>query len=117
MPGDLYNLNSAYGSEAELRGCIRALQGAGMKVLGDAVLNHRCAQRQDEHGVWNLYGGRMAWDQRAIVGERCRRGWVRLAWPGLGCIRPPSAPLAPAPQEACSSLLPAVKGKHCCCGL
>jgi hypothetical protein len=69
MPGDLYNLDSAYGSEAELRDCIRALQGAGMKVLGDAVLNHRCAQRQDEHGVWNLYGGRMAWDQRAIVGE------------------------------------------------
>ena len=38
-------------------------------MLGDAVLNHRCAQAQDESGVWNRYGGRMAWDARAIVGD------------------------------------------------
>lgn len=128
MPGDLYNLNSKYGSEAQLIGCVRALQAHGIKVralkggggvggargqncplalcplflqlhcacplalelaadtrippfmehllpfptqvLGDAVLNHRCAQHQDENGVWNKYGGRLAWDQRAIVGEQ-----------------------------------------------
>lgn len=69
MPGDLYCLDSKYGSEAQLLSCVRRLQAAGLRVLGDAVLNHRCAQRQDERGVWNLYGGRMAWDQRAIVGE------------------------------------------------
>ncbi|KAI3435981.1 hypothetical protein D9Q98_002039 [Chlorella vulgaris] len=69
MPGDLYDLNSAYGTEEDLIGCVRALQAAGLKVLGDAVLNHRCAQHQDEHGVWNKYGGKMAWDARAIVGD------------------------------------------------
>ncbi len=74
MPGDLYNLNSKYGTEEELVACVRELQAHGIKVLGDAVLNHRCAQHQDEHGVWNKYGGRMAWDQRAIVGERRREG-------------------------------------------
>lgn len=69
MPGDLYNLNSRYGSEADLLRCVAALKGHGLKVVADAVLNHRCAQRQDETGCWNLYGGRMAWDQRAIVGD------------------------------------------------
>lgn len=50
--------------------CVRALQGHGMKVLGDAVLNHRCAHFQGEGGKWNRFGGKLAWDERAIVGER-----------------------------------------------
>ncbi len=29
-----------------LRSCVRMLQQNGIKVLGDAVLNHRCAQHQ-----------------------------------------------------------------------
>lgn len=37
LPGDLYNLNSKYGSEEELIGCVKALQNHGIKVLGDAV--------------------------------------------------------------------------------
>jgi hypothetical protein len=83
MPGDLYDLNSAYGTEEDLIGCVRALQAAGLKVLGDAVLNHRCAQHQDEHGVWNKYGGKMAWDARAIVGE-C---WVLVSGAAWVCGR------------------------------
>eukprot|EP00887_Chlorella_sp_A99_P006587 scaffold3.g6587.t1 len=88
MPGDLYNLNSRYGSEADLLRCVAALKGHGLKVVADAVLNHRCAQRQDETGCWNLYGGRMAWDQRAIVAERQRRAPVLRR------------PLSPAPPPA-----------------
>ena len=68
MPSSLYNLNSKYGTEEELIACVKELQSHGFKVLGDAVLNHRCAQRQDAHGVWNLYE-EPTWDQRAIVGE------------------------------------------------
>lgn len=37
LPGDLYNLNSKYGSEEELIDCVKALQQHGIKVLGDAV--------------------------------------------------------------------------------
>ena len=69
MPGDYYNLNSNYGSETELRECIKKLHRAGLGVLADIVINHRCAQFQDEHGIWNKYGGKMDWDQRAIVGD------------------------------------------------
>lgn len=71
-----------------------------LQVLGDAVLNHRCAQRQDESGTWNLYGGRLDWDQRAIVGERQwggaraargQRGWNKAGrlWATAG--QPPAA--------------------------
>eukprot|EP00891_Asterochloris_glomerata_P008154 jgi/Astpho2/8154/e_gw1.00120.89.1_t len=67
MPTDLYNLNSRYGSEDELRRCVVKLQQAGLKVLADVVINHRCAQGQDSKGIWNQFGGRMDWDARAIV--------------------------------------------------
>ena len=46
LPTDLYNLNSAYGSEAELREAINALHEVGLKVIADIVINHRCAQSQ-----------------------------------------------------------------------
>ena len=69
MPRDLYDLNSRYGTLEELRACVAALHAAGLKVLGDAVLNHRCAHAQDSNGVWNRFGGRLAWDARAIVSD------------------------------------------------
>lgn len=50
-----------------MRRCVAALQAAGLLVLGDAVLNHRCASFQGPGGVWNAFGGRLAWDARAIV--------------------------------------------------
>jgi len=41
LPRDLYDLDSCYGTEAELRDCITALHDAGIKVLADIVINHR----------------------------------------------------------------------------
>lgn len=41
----------------------------GLKVLGDAVLNHRCAHYQNQNGVWNIFGGRLNWDDRAVVAD------------------------------------------------
>ena len=69
MPRDLYNLNSSYGSQEVLISAIRQLQSRGLKVLGDAVLNHRCAHHRGEDGVYNIFGGRLAWDARAVVGD------------------------------------------------
>ncbi|KAL5219930.1 hypothetical protein ABZP36_024643 [Zizania latifolia] len=69
MPTDLYNLNSRYGTIEELKEVVKKFHGAGMKVLGDAVLNHRCAQFQNQNGVWNIFGGRLNWDDRAVVAD------------------------------------------------
>ncbi|KAJ0985545.1 hypothetical protein J5N97_003901 [Dioscorea zingiberensis] len=67
MPKDLYNLNSRYGSMEELKNLVRRYHGAGIKVLGDVVLNHRCAHFQNANGIWNIFGGRLNWDDRAVV--------------------------------------------------
>ena len=47
--------------------CVAKLQSKGLKVLCDVVINHRCAQMQDKNGIWNVFGGKMAWDAKAIV--------------------------------------------------
>ncbi|CAM8912765.1 unnamed protein product [Rhodiola kirilowii] len=69
MPRDLYNLNSRYGTIDELKDLVKTLHGVGIKVLGDAVLNHRCAHYQNKNGVWNIFGGRLNWDERAVVAD------------------------------------------------
>uniref|UniRef100_A0A7N0ULS4 1,4-alpha-D-glucan glucanohydrolase n=1 Tax=Kalanchoe fedtschenkoi TaxID=63787 RepID=A0A7N0ULS4_KALFE len=69
MPKDLYNLNSRYGTIDELKDLVKRLHEVGIKVLGDAVLNHRCAHFQNKNGVWNIFGGRLNWDDRAIVAD------------------------------------------------
>ena len=41
LPRELYDLNTNYGSQAELVACINALHGQGIEVLADIVINHR----------------------------------------------------------------------------
>jgi len=74
LPSDLYNLNSFYGSEGELRGCIQALKDVGVCPVADIVINHRCAEGQSGDGRWNIFTGRMAWDQRAITTDNPEYG-------------------------------------------
>ncbi|KAM0987281.1 hypothetical protein ACFX13_011636 [Malus domestica] len=69
MPRDLYNMNSRYGNMDELKETVKTFHDAGLKVLGDAVLNHRCAEYQNQNGVWNIFGGRLNWDERAVVAD------------------------------------------------
>ncbi|CAK7326976.1 unnamed protein product [Dovyalis caffra] len=69
MPKDLYNLNSRYGSIDELKDLVKKFHELGVKVLGDAVLNHRCAHYKNENGIWNIFGGRLNWDARAVVAD------------------------------------------------
>ncbi|KAL3525856.1 hypothetical protein ACH5RR_014228 [Cinchona calisaya] len=67
MPSDLYNLNSAYGSVEELKHCINEMHNQDLLALGDVVLNHRCAHKQSPNGIWNIFGGKLAWGPEAIV--------------------------------------------------
>ncbi|CAI9092719.1 OLC1v1028040C4 [Oldenlandia corymbosa var. corymbosa] len=69
MPRDLYNLNSRYGNIDELKSLVKKFHEVGIKVLGDVVLNHRCAQFKNQNGVWNIFGGRLNWDDRAVVAD------------------------------------------------
>ncbi|KAI3436462.1 hypothetical protein D9Q98_005879 [Chlorella vulgaris] len=74
LPGQLYNLKSKYGNKEELQSLNRALMAAGIRPMADIVINHRCADQQDENGVWNKYGDDVShdgkpinWDQWAIT--------------------------------------------------
>ncbi|KAL0408668.1 UNVERIFIED_CONTAM: Alpha-amylase 3, chloroplastic [Sesamum radiatum] len=69
MPRDLYNLNSRYGNIDQLKVLVKRLHEVGITVLGDVVLNHRCAQYKNQNGVWNIFGGRLNWDDRAVVAD------------------------------------------------
>ncbi|KAA8529464.1 hypothetical protein F0562_033737 [Nyssa sinensis] len=69
MPKDLYNLNSRYGSIDELKVLVKRFHEVGIRVLGDTVLNHRCAHYKNQNGVWNIFGGRLNWDDRAVVAD------------------------------------------------
>eukprot|EP00878_Enallax_costatus_P012740 GHUV01013304.1.p1 GENE.GHUV01013304.1~~GHUV01013304.1.p1 ORF type:complete len:368 (+),score=80.23 GHUV01013304.1:345-1448(+) len=74
MPGQLYNLNSNYGNEQQLVELLKQLKAAGITPMADIVINHRCADSQDEHGRWNNYhddhdhdGHPIDWGRWAIV--------------------------------------------------
>ena len=55
LPGQLYNLNSNYGNKEELQALLKAFKEAGVVPVADIVINHRCADAQDENGVWNTF--------------------------------------------------------------
>eukprot|EP00879_Flechtneria_rotunda_P030447 GHRR01033080.1.p1 GENE.GHRR01033080.1~~GHRR01033080.1.p1 ORF type:complete len:219 (+),score=42.37 GHRR01033080.1:447-1103(+) len=76
MPGQLYNLTSGYGNEQQLMELNQKLKAAGIMPIADIVINHRCADSQDEHGRWNNYhddhdheGHPIDWGQWAITGN------------------------------------------------
>ncbi|MEL7159928.1 MAG: alpha-amylase family glycosyl hydrolase, partial [Bacteroidota bacterium] len=41
LPRELYELNTTYGTQNQLKQCISALHNNGMQVLADIVINHR----------------------------------------------------------------------------
>ena len=41
MPGQLYNLNTPYGSKEDLKELIQCLKAAGISPMADIVINHR----------------------------------------------------------------------------
>jgi Alpha amylase, catalytic domain len=55
LPGQLYDLNTPYGTKEELMALLKQVRSAGIAPLADIVINHRCADKQDEMGTWNIF--------------------------------------------------------------
>ncbi|KAG4982521.1 hypothetical protein JHK82_027369 [Glycine max] len=53
----------------ELKNSVKRFDEIGIKVLGDAVLNHHCAHYRNQNGIWNIFGGPLNWDDRAVVAD------------------------------------------------
>eukprot|EP00976_Prorocentrum_cordatum_P091993 1188746-Prorocentrum_minimum.AAC.1 len=76
LPTQLYQVNSKYGAKQQLMGVIQKLHTSGVKVVADIVINHRCADKQNERGEWVIYsdevdhaGRSLSWGDWAIVGN------------------------------------------------
>ncbi|KAE8734497.1 Alpha-amylase 3 [Hibiscus syriacus] len=63
MPSDLYNLNSKYGSVEDLKSCIEEMHVHDLLVC-DAIFAN---SESYPNGVWNIFGGKLAWGPEAIV--------------------------------------------------
>ncbi|KAG4387213.1 hypothetical protein GLYMA_11G153301v4 [Glycine max] len=62
-------INIKYRNIDELKDLVKRFHEVGIKVLGDAVLNHRCAHYQNQNGMWNIFGGPLNWDDRSVVAD------------------------------------------------
>ncbi|KAH7296165.1 hypothetical protein KP509_26G011800 [Ceratopteris richardii] len=70
LPKDFYRLDSAYGTENELRSLIQVINSKGLRAMADIVINHRVANKQGAGGHYNRYdGSSMPWDETAITAD------------------------------------------------
>ncbi len=77
LPTDYYNLGTSdnptfYGTIDTLKNAIAKLHENKVLALADIVINHRCAGKQDENGLWNVYqfiSGKAAWNKDMICGD------------------------------------------------
>lgn len=74
LPGDYYDLGTEdsptfYGNQQQLESALKALNAQGIAPIADIVVNHRCAGKQDQNGIWNIYhfaSGKAKWEQWAV---------------------------------------------------
>lgn len=67
LPLDYYDLNSEYGNKNDLLDCIKAFKENNIDIFGDIVINHRCAEFQNHEGIYNVFGGKLPWSDKAII--------------------------------------------------
>ncbi|CAG9460728.1 unnamed protein product [Pedinophyceae sp. YPF-701] len=76
LPGQLYNLQSNYGGPEAMANAVKALRSAKLSPIIDIVINHRCADKQNDDGSWTVFsdidprtGQEVNWGKWAITGD------------------------------------------------
>jgi len=74
LPGDYYDLGTTqqptfYGNIDTLKASLAKLNQNKILPIADIVINHRCAGKQDNNGIWNVYhfpSKKASWEKWAI---------------------------------------------------
>lgn len=68
LPQNLYNLNSAYGSQHLLKALLNKMKQYKVRPMADIVINHRVGTTQGRGGRYNRYDGiPLPWDEHAVT--------------------------------------------------
>lgn len=77
LPSQLFNLDgSAYGKKASLQACLKKMHDVGIRGVADIVINHRCGDKQDAQGRWNVFTSTGIEHRKSFAGAADWQGWA-----------------------------------------
>ena len=77
LPSQLFNVDgSKYGNKASLQGLLSKLHKADMRGVADIVINHRCGDKQDSEGRWNVFTSTGIEHRKSFAGVMDWQGWA-----------------------------------------
>jgi len=77
LPSQLFNVDgSKYGNKASLQSLLSKLHKANMRGVADIVINHRCGDKQDSDGRWNVFTSTGMEHRPSFAGVVDWQGWA-----------------------------------------
>lgn len=77
LPSQLFNMDgSAYGKKASLQECLKKMHEVGIRGVADIVINHRCGDKQDSQGRWNVFTSTGIEHRESMKGVADWQGWA-----------------------------------------
>ncbi|CAJ1385428.1 unnamed protein product [Effrenium voratum] len=77
LPSQLFNLDaSAYGKKDALKQLLATMRDKGLRGVADIVINHRCGDKQDSEGRWNVYTSTGIEHRKSFAGIMDWQGWA-----------------------------------------
>ena len=77
LPSQLFNVDgSKYGNKASLQSLLSKLHKADMRGMADIVINHRCGDKQDSEGRWNVFTSTGIEHRKSFAGVMDWQGWA-----------------------------------------
>jgi len=77
LPSQLFNLDgSAYGKMDSLKALLKQMHAVGIRGVADIVINHRCGDKQDSQGRWNVFTSTGIEHRKSFAGVMDWQGWA-----------------------------------------